>query len=93
MFQSRNRDACHFRVRSFPIRAVAGYGFNLAIEMLVISGNVRNPDSSVGLGRFNLAIEMLIISGQYMPAFPQAGNLRFNLAIEMLIISGHLRTD
>ena len=62
-FQSRNRDACHFR--SEYERAVATYKricFNLAIEMLVISGTAANL--SVLLRRcFNLAIEMLVISG------------------------------
>ena len=36
-FQSRNRDACHFRERFRPGNPLPS-GFNLAIEMLVISG-------------------------------------------------------
>ena len=40
MFQSRNRDACHFRaaVENWPL--VQYSRFNLAIEMLVISGQL-----------------------------------------------------
>ena len=62
-FQSRNRDACHFRISTSSRRCWAiNLCFNLAIEMLVISGHPppvqphQNP-------RFNLAIEMLVISG------------------------------
>ena len=36
-FQSRNRDACHFRLEKC-LQYTAGFRFNLAIEMLVISG-------------------------------------------------------
>ena len=62
MFQSRNRDACHFRFLMRTDRLVY-QSFNLAIEMLVISGCVSPPDiARVGIG-FNLAIEMLVISG------------------------------
>ena len=40
MFQSRNRDACHFRTFSFEgHRNYIFISFNLAIEMLVISGS------------------------------------------------------
>ena len=38
-------------------------GFNLAIEMLIISGNTGVYPSVAALTCFNLAIEMLIISG------------------------------
>ena len=62
------------------------YGFNLAIEMLFISG-ARGGDEHLSNLRFNLAIEMLFISGT--PAVSiTAGDGGFNLAIEMLFISG-----
>ena len=38
MFQSRNRDACHFRLERFRLTQRILTRFNLAIEMLVISG-------------------------------------------------------
>ena len=37
--------------------------FNLAIEMLVISGNRKSPLQNCLVESFNLAIEMLVISG------------------------------
>ena len=37
-FQSRNRDACHFRMPSSAFGRKPHLRFNLAIEMLVISG-------------------------------------------------------
>ena len=62
-FQSRNRDACHFRKWVIRDPVLRYHGFNLAIEMLVISG----PEYRRALARdrpcFNLAIEMLVISG------------------------------
>ena len=86
-FQSRNRDACHFRKAEITIGDTTAsvsisqsrclsfqglaqrsphsqrYCFNLAIEMLVISG--ENPYLGVTYAKgFNLAIEMLVISGQ-----------------------------
>ena len=45
-FQSRNRDACHFRTLEEFLRQTSYIGFNLAIEMLVISGeNENRPDA------------------------------------------------
>ena len=38
-FQSRNRDACHFRQHYRRHESAAPFRFNLAIEMLVISGD------------------------------------------------------
>ena len=67
-----------------------GYAcFNLAIEMLVISGHQLRNSAELTPMSFNLAIEMLVISGH------RGGNSRkclhgsFNLAIEMLVISGY----
>ena len=37
-FQSRNRDACHFRIGQQYVEQFSIPRFNLAIEMLVISG-------------------------------------------------------
>ena len=54
-------------VSSGPIRRAAletkGFCFNLAIEMLVISGKSRLAIASASVC-FNLAIEMLVISGE-----------------------------
>ena len=44
-FQSRNRDACHFRSRTLLIFRLWTVRFNLAIEMLVISGSRELLDS------------------------------------------------
>ena len=63
------------------------YRFNLAIEMLIISGTTEpSVTKSKGTG-FNLAIEMLIISGRNR-RMSRRKSVCFNLAIEMLIISG-----
>ena len=63
MFQSRNRDACHFRLPDGFLRLELAGCFNLAIEILVISGG--GCGSGLGLlACFNLAIEMLVISGK-----------------------------
>ena len=87
LFQSRNRDAYHFRQGCLRVSSTAQPSFNLAIEMLIISG--VSPTSCLpSKPRFNLAIEMLIISGQGSACFPVLLHKGFNLAIEMLIISG-----
>ena len=122
LFQSRNRDACHFRAggssretsrecsvsisqsRCLSFQGidmlacgVQDIGFNLAIEMLVISGFNRLNGISGFLFRFNLAIEMLVISGSMSPINSKDASPCFNLAIEMLVISGrvaqHLRAS
>ena len=63
MFQSRNRDACHFREETREGLIEECRGFNLAIEMLVISGKPKPCYTNPPIACFNLAIEMLIISG------------------------------
>ena len=85
-FQSRNRDSCHFRVVGYNASGLTSVRFNLAIEILVISGSLTSPESREPCLRFNLAIEMLIISGYSVST--EASAFGFNLAIEMLIISG-----
>ena len=64
VFQSRNRDACHFRRHRRRTSLSSPSSFNLAIEMLVISGACRHPESCQPHPGFNLAIEMLVISGR-----------------------------
>ena len=73
-FQSRNRDACHFRSdqRSGRMRCAS---FNLAIEMLVISGDKKMRVVEVHDASFNLAIEMLVISGQAIIPRPTTSNV------------------
>ena len=66
-FQSRNRDAYHFRQDREARPNRHARGFNLAIEMLIISGCDRNADPNARKRGFNLAIEMLIISGRRRP--------------------------
>ena len=89
-FQSRNREAFHFRMhepQTQAFLAVVGR-FNLAIEMLFISGataRLRIPNYPLC---FNLVIEMLFISGLENDIGRQATISGFNLAIEMLFISG-----
>ena len=48
-FQSRNRDACHFRPRAREANRYAHFCFNLAIEMLVISGEQDGECVVVGI--------------------------------------------
>ena len=63
-FQSRNRDAYHFRARAERADpSQAADRFNLAIEMLIISGVTLPFLLRPTYQSFNLAIEMLIISG------------------------------
>ena len=62
MFQSRNRDAFHFRGSCGALIVNEIKSFNLAIEMLFISGWCL-PGIPLNGKRFNLAIEMLFISG------------------------------
>ena len=62
-------------------------GFNLAIEILVISGRCRFGKLPSVFQRFNLAIEILVISGFAWVASASARD-SFNLAIEILVISG-----
>ena len=63
-FQSRNRDAFHFRkparMRVWHPRAP---GFNLVIEMLFILGGKLNTEAYPTPIGFNLVIEMLFILG------------------------------
>ena len=87
LFQSRNRDACHFRLSRDKPPTGELFSFNLAIEMLVISGHPR-PRTHPAKDCFNLAIEMLVISGQARRDRKSSFWKCFNLAIEMLVISG-----
>ena len=48
MFQSRNRDSCHFRIGGLPTWRECLPRFNLAIEILVISGHGRHRQSGAG---------------------------------------------
>ena len=89
-FQSRNRDACHFRELDFRLICRCLPSFNLAIEMLVISGPITPELRAVLLGGFNLAIEMLVISGLTYSSVNPRRYTCFNLAIEMLVISGRV---
>ena len=87
VFQSRNRDACHFRGLSTDDNGLL-FCFNLAIEMLVISGEhirFRPVDAAIGVS----------ISQSRCLSFQDGGRRTaprllesFNLAIEMLVISG-----
>ena len=62
-FQSRNRDAFHFRLScSRLIPLIHHLSFNLVIEMLFISGKDCSVPEALS-ACFNLVIEMLFISG------------------------------
>ena len=74
-FQSRNRDAYHFRSKRSTARQPSS-SFNLAIEMLIISGH-REPQTIFCWNSFNLAIEMLIISGQTFGQSSRAAHPEF----------------
>ena len=76
LFQSRNRDAFHFRFGHTCIGVGVCQSFNLAIEMLFISGN--SPREMPVVSRcFNLAIEMLFISGNYCHRQSEYDDSRF----------------
>ena len=62
--------------------------FNLAIEMLFISGLANGYPNVSPHRSFNLAIEMLFISGDGDWRTAAVSLSCFNLAIEMLFISG-----
>ena len=87
VFQSRNRDAFHFRTGGTSDSRGCGYdSFNLAIEMLFISGK---PPASARVTR-NVSI-----SQSRCFSFQGCANVHgcllppgFNLVIEMLFISG-----
>ena len=52
-FQSRNRDACHFRAEVHqPAQHHVQSRFNLAIEMLVISGDVSSVSRKTSVSPF-----------------------------------------
>ena len=72
-FQSRNRDAFHFRTYAENTSIRKTRRFNLAIEMLFISGQHLVESAPAPFGRFNLAIEMLFISGSNPPCCKRAG--------------------
>ena len=89
LFQSRNRDAYHFRFQTFLPGRLAKFSFNLAIEMLIISGSKicvcnseRHADVSISQSRC-LSFQVNLSSSTVPAPFSS-----FNLAIEMLIISG-----
>ena len=88
-FQSRNRDAYHFRLNATRDRLLtARASFNLAIEMLIISGDRTTALARVPLRQFqsrNRDAYHFRVSAPLAPEPPTSG---FNLAIEMLIISG-----
>ena len=89
VFQSRNRDAFHFR-RITSCLLVPTSGFNLAIEMLVISGarvgGAREAVLDVSISQSRC----LSFQGKDM-LMMQRALFRFNLAIEMLVISGRIK--
>ena len=67
-FQSRNRDAFHFRVLPRVNTNHRLHCFNLAIEMLFISGPTKRIQHYLtAIASFNLAIEMLFMSGACAP--------------------------
>ena len=89
LFQSRNRDSCHFRLH-FLWKAAADICFNLAIEILVISGLTQLRHSSIRSlfqSRNRDSCHFRTMSNH---RFIIITGLRFNLAIEILVISGNL---
>ena len=86
-FQSRNRDACHFRLKAVVMSRFLPFRFNLAIEMLVISGNISaSPRASSIMFQSRNRDACHFRARADCQAVPV--DLRFNLAIEMLVISG-----
>ena len=87
LFQSRNRDAYHFRTDRVRRRGRIYHRFNLAIEMLIISGTKPKPQERAE--RAVSISQSRCLSFQVDRRRPNLRRLRrFNLAIEMLIISG-----
>ena len=87
-FQSRHRDAFHFRTGANIPGSHAWYRFNLVIEMLFISGNPHLTGCHQCHRGFNLVIERLFISGLTSCRMRIRRCGSFNLVIERLFISG-----
>ena len=87
-FQSRNRDAFHFRgtlseiclaeITVFQSRNRDAFHFRVEVR----------GRGTVNVDGFNLVIEMLFISGSSCPSLLKIVVSGFNLVIEMLFISG-----
>ena len=92
MFQSRNRDACHFRLQGCWTVATEVLSAVSISQSRCLSFQARPISASpAGLAyRFNLAIERLVISGITVSWQTTWGLGSFNLAIEMLVISGKI---
>ena len=94
LFQSRNRDTSLFRIDMSTLRTqFQAKCFNLAIEILLFSGeNTYRADEDMYFG-FNLAIEILLFSGCVYTPHRHNPPQRFNLAIEILLFSGAIRCN
>ena len=87
-FQSRNRDACHFRLFGVQRGCPVSHRFNLAIEMLVISGRHAESHRSLCL-KVSISQSRCLSFQVNCPVLAKPfARHSFNLAIEMLVISG-----
>ena len=87
-FQSRNRDAYHFRTMVTIRPPTRPTRFNLAIEMLIISGG-RNANRCTKQTHVSISQSRCLSFQERYPRARADTLNRFNLAIEMLIISGN----
>ena len=87
LFQSRNRDACHFR-SSTQAQTSALARFNLAIEMLIISGCEHESAARHHIRVSISQSRCLSFQARWREVVMPLSVGSFNLAIEMLVISG-----
>ena len=85
-FQSRNRGSFDFKDGLTKMNDYYFPGFNLVIEVLLISSNNGHLEKWFLTSRFNLVIEVLLISrGRDLGG--DVHDSCFNLVIEVLLIS------
>ena len=88
MFQSRNRDSCHFRISGAYRPKLSISSFNLAIEILVISGKKGTCRVAVPYWFQSRNRDSCHFRCNAVVSPCTSIILRFNLAIEILVISG-----
>ena len=78
LFQSRNRGSFDFKLTAKLGINHSTQGFNLVIEVLLISRFLYGFSNHIRGSRFNLVIEVLLISSQYLTwKYVDQGNLMF----------------
>ena len=76
-FQSRNRGSFDFKLQDVETQAHRDAGFNLVIEVLLISREDEDGEARVSPICFNLVIEVLLISSELKNAYPNTAHIQF----------------